>query len=297
MTSGGRAPPWEGADRSPRQCRTRPTGGFDPGGRSCATTAGSTLRTLAVRSWGEDGAPALVCLHGVTSWGGHFETLAERLAPGHRLIAPDLLGHGDSPREPPWRIGEHLESLEATLGTVPRAWLGHSFGGRLAFEYAAAHPEAVARLVLLDPAILLAPHVALWAAENARPERRYASFDEAIGRRYEESQLHHAPRWLVESELRGHLVEDADGWRYRYTQAAVVAAHGEMATDPPPFEAVRVPTLLVLGAQSYLPYDHLLAAHRTALGDLLEVVTVPGGHTVLWDALDETAAAIAAFLA
>ncbi len=69
-----------------------------------------------------------------------------------------------------------------------------------------------------------------------------------------------------------------------------------MASQPPRFEDVRVPTLLVLGERSYLPYDHLLDAHRAALGDLLEVVVVPGGHTVLWDALDETAEAIAAFL-
>ena len=45
-----------------------------------------------------------------------------------------------------------------------------------------------------------------------------------------------------------------------------------------------------------MPYDDFLEAHRKALGDLLEVVTVPGGHTVLWDALEETTAAIAAFL-
>ena len=128
-------------------------------------------------------------------------------------------------------------------------------------------------------------------------DRRYASFDEAIDRRYEESQLHGAPRALVEEELRGHLAEGEDGWRYRYTQAAVVTAYAEMATSPPPFDAVRIPTLLVLGADSYLPYDHLLDAHRKALGGLLEVVTVPGGHTVLWDALDETTNAIAAFLA
>lgn len=253
-------------------------------------------RPLAVRRFGDDGAPAVVCLHGVASWGGHFEELAQRLAPRHHVLAPDLLGHGDSPREPPWRIEEHLESLVASVGDDPRVWLGHSFGGRLAFEHAAARPGAVDRLVLLDPAILLAPHVALWAAENARPERRYASFEEAIDRRFEESQLHRASRALVEGELRHHLVEQEDGWRYRYAQAAVVAAYGEMATTPPPFDAVRVPTLLVLGARSYLPYDHLLDAHREALGDLLEVVTVPGGHTVLWDALDETAAAIGAFL-
>jgi pimeloyl-ACP methyl ester carboxylesterase len=77
----------------------------------------------------------------------------------------------------------------------------------------------------------------------------------------------------------------------------VVAAYGEMASSPPPFESVRVPTLLVLGETSYLPYDHLLDAHRAALGDLLEVVVVPGGHSVLWDAFEETASAIAEFVA
>ena len=75
-----------------------------------------------------------------------------------------------------------------------------------------------------------------------------------------------------------------------------MSLYGEMASAPPRFEDVRVPTLLVLGEQSYLPYDHLLDAHRAALGDLLEVVIVPGGHSVTWDALDETTAAIAAFL-
>jgi pimeloyl-ACP methyl ester carboxylesterase len=69
-----------------------------------------------------------------------------------------------------------------------------------------------------------------------------------------------------------------------------------MASPPPRFEDVRAPTLLVLGERSYLPYDHLLEAHRAALGDLLEVVVVPGGHSVLWDALGETSSAIAAFL-
>ncbi len=213
------------------------------------------------------------------------------------MIALDLLGHADSPREPPWRIEHQLESIRATLGPAPRAWLGHSYGGRIAFEQAAAHPDEVQRLVLLDPAILLPADVALWVAEQARPERRYASFEEAIDRRYAESQLHDAPRALVEAELRGHLVEDAEGWRYRYTQSAVITAYSEMAADPPPFGDVRIPTLLVLGATSYVPYDHLIDAHREALGDLLEVLVVPGGHTVLWDALDATAAAVAAFLA
>jgi pimeloyl-ACP methyl ester carboxylesterase len=70
-----------------------------------------------------------------------------------------------------------------------------------------------------------------------------------------------------------------------------------MSSTPPPFDAVRVPTLLVLGEESYLPYDHLLDSHAAALGDLLRVVRVPGGHTVLWDAERETVDAIESFLA
>ena len=252
---------------------------------------------LHLEEFGDTGGPRVVCLHGVTSHGRHFAKLAGAL-PGFRILAPDLLGHGSSPYGPPWDLETHLDAIVETVGTAPAILVGHSFGGRLAFELAARAPKLVPRLVLLDPAIYVLPHIALFAAENARRDRAYVSFEEGVSRRYEESQLKTAPRGLVEEELRRHLVLDDDGrYRYRYCQSAVVAAYGEMASRPPPFERVRVPTLLVLGESSYLPYDHLLDAHQAALGDLLEVVIVPGGHTVLWDALDDTSQAIAEFLA
>jgi lipase len=252
--------------------------------------------TLALEEWGDPGSPRVVCLHGVTSHGRHFAKLAEAL-PGFHVLAPDLLGHGSSPYQPPWDIAAHVDAVVETVGTEPATLLGHSFGGRLAFELAARAPKLVPRLVLLDPAIHVLPHVALFAAENARKERSYVSFAEGIDRRYDESQLHRAPRELVEEELAGHLVWNEDDlYRYRYAQSAVVAAYGEMASEPPAFERVRVSTLLVLGEHSYLSYDHLLEAHQAALGDLLEVVVVPGGHTVLWDAFEETAGAVTSFL-
>jgi len=252
---------------------------------------------LHVHAWGEEDAPRAVFLHGVTGHGGHARLLAEDWLEGHRVLAPDLLGHGSSPYEPPWSIDAHLESILATVDREPADWIGHSFGGRLAFELAARRPDLVRRLVLLDPAIHLPPQIALFAGESARSERSYVSFADAVDRRYDESQLRNAPRALVEEELREHLMlGDDDRWRYRYCQAAVVAAYGEMAVPPPAFEAARLPTLLVLGTHSYLRYDHLLDGHRAAIGNLLTVVTVDGGHTVLWDALEETGAAIAAFL-
>ncbi len=253
--------------------------------------------TLARHEWGEPGAPALVCLHGVTSHGRHFVKLADRLADRFHVVALDLRGHGESTWEPPWHLEQHVaDVLEAAPG-ASCAWLGHSFGGRIAYEVAAAAPERVERLVLLDPAIRIPADVGLAAAERAREDRSYVTFAEGIDRRYEESVLTTAPRELVEEELDVHLLPDDDGrFRYRYCQSAVVAAYGEMSREPPPFEQVRVPTLLVLGETSYLPYDDLLGAHTAALGELLEVVPIPAGHTVLWDALDVTVDAVERFL-
>jgi lipase len=251
---------------------------------------------LHLEEWGAQDAPRVVCLHGVTSHGRHFAKLAEAL-PDFHVLAPDLIGHGSSPYEPPWDLGTHMEAIIHTVEPKPAVLVGHSFGGRLAFELAARAPKLVPKLVLLDPALHVFPQIALFAAENARKERAYVSFDEGIEQRYVESQLQRAPKELLEEELAAHLIwSDEGGYRYRYSQAVVVAAYGEMASKPPPFERVRVRTLLVVGEGSYLPYDHLLDAHRDALGDLLDVVVVPGGHTVLWDALEETAAAVTAFL-
>ncbi len=254
--------------------------------------------TLAVHEWGQPGAPRVVCLHGVTGHGRHFARLAERLAARFHVFAPDLLGHGNSPWEPPWSLDAHVEAVRDVVGDEPALCIGHSFGARVAVELSVRKPGLVRRLVLLDPAITLPPQVALFAAENTRPERAYASFAEAVDRRYEESSLYSTDRAVLETELESHLVRsDADGlWRYRYCQSAVIAAYSDLARTPPPFDALRIPTLLVLGAHSYLSYEHLLDAHRTALGDLLEVVTVDGGHTVLWDAFEETASAIGSFL-
>jgi lipase len=253
--------------------------------------------TLALYEWGGGGSPRVVCLHGVRNHGRHFAPLAARLD-GYHVLAPDLLGHGASSWEPPWDIETHLDAIVETVGAREAILIGHSFGGRLAFELAARAPKLVPTLVLLDPAILLPGQVALAAAENARKDKSFVSFDELVDRRYVESQLHFAPRELVVEDLAPHVETGDDGRvRYRYCQSAVVAAYGEMASQPPRFEDVRVPTLLVLGEHSYLPYDHLLNAHLAALGDLLEVVVVPGGHSVTWDALEETSSAIAAFLA
>jgi lipase len=255
---------------------------------------------LHVHEWGDEDAPALVCLHGVSAHGRRFRRLAEeRLARNFRVLAPDLRGHGLSDYEPPWSIATHLDDVLQTVDAAgverPAAWLGHSFGARLLLELCALAPDRVERAVLLDPAIQILPHVGLDFAEEAARDHSFASPEEAI-----ESRLAGGaptPREFVEEEAREHLVVSPDGrLRWRYCRSAVVTAYGELCTEPPPPSVLQVPTLLVHASVFGLVREEQLAEYVDELGDRLDVAAVPGGHIVYWDAYEQTADAIEKFL-
>jgi lipase len=85
-------------------------------------------------------------------------------------------------------------------------------------------------------------------------------------------------------------------FRFRYCQSAVVSMYSELCTPPPAPETLRAPTLLLYAPDFGLVRKVQLEEYRQALGDTLEIVEVPGGHIVYWDAYEETAAAVEAFL-
>lgn len=250
---------------------------------------------LHVHEWGDADAPPVLCLHGVTAHGCRFRRLAEEHLARYRVLAPDLRGHGRSSWEPPWTLAQHVEDIRETLDSagVERATVvGHSFGGRLTLELTAA--GVAERSVLLDPVVWAPPAIALERAEQQRPDRSFANEEDARAERTLLSPL--APRALIDEEFREHLVTGDDGrLRFRYSQAAVIAAYGELAQRPPAWELLQVPTLLVVGADTDVVPPAVVDALRSELGDL-EVVTVPGRHVVLWDAYEETAGAIEEFL-
>ena len=254
---------------------------------------------LQLHEWGARDAPPLVCLHGITGHGRRFRRLAEEgLAKRFRVLAPDLRGHGHSSWEPPWTLQANLVDVLETVSAagVERAvWLGHSYGGRLILELSAAEPHRIERAVLLDPAIDLLPHVGFDMAEDHRRDRVFASVEEAIQARLDGNPT--TPREFVEEEARVHLVEGRNGmYRWRYCQSAVVSAYGELCTPAPPPETLRAPTLLVHAQEFGLVRGEHLEAYRAALGERLHLVAVPGGHMVIWDAYEETAAAVERFL-
>jgi lipase len=254
---------------------------------------------LRVHEWGNPAAVCVVCLHGLNAHGRRFRRLAEeRLARRFRVVAPDLRGHGFSDWEPPWTIATHahdvLETLDA-LGVRSAQFVGHSFGGRLMLEIAALDSDRILRAALLDPAIQILPHVGYDFAERERADNSFADAEEAIAARLATNDV--TPRSFLEEEMREHLVEHPDGrFRFRYCQSAVVSLYGELCTPPPPPETLQVPTLLLHAGQFGLVREEQIEAYCAALSDLIEVVEVPGGHIVYWDAYESTADAVDSFL-
>jgi pimeloyl-ACP methyl ester carboxylesterase len=119
--------------------------------------------------------------------------------------------------------------------------------------------------------------------------------DDAIDRRLATGAP--TPRAALEEEMREHLELSADArLRYRYCRPAVVTAYGELCTEPPPPTVLPTPALLVHAEQFGLVREEQLQQYERELGDGLEVVAVPGGHIVYWDAFEETAAALERFL-
>ena len=252
---------------------------------------------LNTYAWGDPESPLVVCLHGVQAYGGRFRRLAEeRLARRFRVVAPDLRGHGQSSWERPWTLATHVDDVLDTVES-PACWIGHSFGGRLVAEIMVRRPQLVERAVLLDPALIVpADYAALLAEEELADDVSFATPEEAIETTYANLARPPAPG-VLDEEISEHLVQGDDGrFRHRYSREAVAAAYLELAELPSPWWHSGLPTLMIAGMESKFVSIGEVAAYTQGLGDRLKVEVVPGGHGVLREAFEETAAAIDAFL-
>ncbi|HEV7766145.1 MAG TPA: alpha/beta hydrolase [Thermoanaerobaculia bacterium] len=82
-----------------------------------------------------------------------WRKLAEALAPRFRVLAPDLLGYGETPWPDgePFHFRQDLEFLEALLDGQPAHLVGHSYGGFLALQLALKRPELVLSIAAYEP--------------------------------------------------------------------------------------------------------------------------------------------------
>ncbi|MFJ9608085.1 alpha/beta fold hydrolase [Kitasatospora sp. NPDC101176] len=108
---------------------------------------------LACRTSGPVDGPPLVLLHALGERASDWDVVLPALAPGHRVYAPDLRGHGDSGRTAGYGLPEMRDDVLALLDALGLArvdLVGHSMGGVVAHLLAQHRPERVARLVLED---------------------------------------------------------------------------------------------------------------------------------------------------
>jgi pimeloyl-ACP methyl ester carboxylesterase len=98
-----------------------------------------------------EGAP-LVLLHGLGAdsqvWRGQLEHLRKT----RRVLAPDLRGHGKSPRASEYTVQSIVDDLVETLPVLGKKfWLaGHSFSGTVVSRFAGQHPERLAGVIFVD---------------------------------------------------------------------------------------------------------------------------------------------------
>ena len=132
--------------------------------------------------WG-GGGPPLVMLHGLSGHARTWDDTAAALSGRYRVLAPDQRGHGDTDWAPEYGFAPMAQDLLGFLDALDLrevTLMGLSMGGIVSFVFAAAHPERVRRLVVMD----IGPEIARAGATNVASalaaKDTFSSEDEAF---------------------------------------------------------------------------------------------------------------------
>lgn len=236
--------------------------------------------------------PAILFIHGLTGSRRNWAHLVDSLNTDHRVLAPDLFGHGTSAKPMgDYSLGAHaaaLRDLLDLLGISRVTLVGHSFGGGIAMQFCYLFPDRVERLVLVASGGLgrdvsrLLRAATLPGAELILPliaSSWVRARVEATGRILTRAGLRASPE--TTEIWRGFTtLADADTRRaFLATTRGVIDPGGQTisAHDHLPMDA-QIPTLVIWGTRDRLiPPWHATAAHQ-AIADSRVVLFEGAGH-------------------
>jgi pimeloyl-ACP methyl ester carboxylesterase len=256
--------------------------------------------TMGLRTWEWPGDPPVaLLLHGIGNYARYWDFFADAVAGRLRLIATDARGHGESGKPtieyaPKEFVADAVAVLDALR--VERALVvGHSMGGTHAIRLAAAHPDRVERLVIVDAG----PEPMPEGSERARrlslerPER-FENADEALAylRRtspgYSEEVYANRMRWLFRADAKGVV------WRSSRDALAAIMSSGARGELWGLLHSIRCPVLLVRGTRSNVLSADVARRMIETLSDG-RLVELEAGHNVALDRPGELAEMVVAF--
>lgn len=249
---------------------------------------------LAAKEWGDPALPPLLAIHGWLDNAASFDALAPLLAECFRIVALDLPGHGRSQHRPPgvrYHFVDYLDDVLAAidaLGWAECSLLGHSLGGGIASFIAAAFPERVQNLFLIEVAgAVSAPvekslaqlqrGIAQFRENGANPLRVFADIDAAVTARRTAGNLSEAAaRTLVRRGVR----EVEGGWSWSSDPRLMPASPQRFTEDQvlAILAGVRAPTLFVLAEPMAMPVPESAMLARAAQIPDITLVRLPGNH-------------------
>ena len=203
---------------------------------------------------GGEGAP-IILLHGPVAYGAHFFRVIPALVASHRVIAPDLPGHGESDffqgELTAERVSGWLDDLiECTCLQAP-VLVGHTLGGAIAARYAADCGRKLPALVLVDTLGLadFQPMPAFGAALQAFLEKPAEGTHDGLWRQCAldlprlRQRLGESWDWIKDANL--------EGIRNFGTATLVpwMQQFGARALPPELLERIEAPTALIWGRQ------------------------------------------------
>jgi pimeloyl-ACP methyl ester carboxylesterase len=255
--------------------------------------------------------PAILLIHGMAGSSRTWHDVIPPLARDHTVIAPDLLGHGESAKPPgDYSLGAYASSLRdlliGVLGIERATVVGQSLGGGVAMQLAYQHPELCERLVLAASGGLgrevswILRLFALPAAEYLMPILFPGGLRDRgnqLGAFLSDRGIR-APRLAEMWRAYASLTEPECRHAFVRTLRAVIDPGGQaVCADDRLYLAAAIPTLILWGARDdIIPVEHAHRAHERMPGSRLEIFE-EAGHFLHAEEPQRFARVVAEFIA